>query len=103
MNIKYFMTTFATFVSISVAQGSPFLSSQKFIQNTSASRDHFFGEQLSKILSEVFQIELSCGNNGQCLTSVELVPVSYSGKKRGQNPRGRRGRPSLFTRGPMSF
>lgn len=109
MNIKYFITAFATFSSISFAQGASFLSSQKFIEGISAvvpPRDLFSSEQLSKILSEVVQMELSCTNNSQFVTAVNLVPVSHSGKKRGPKPKkgpGKRGRPNLFARSPMSF
>ncbi|MBB4076541.1 hypothetical protein GGR08_000841 [Bartonella fuyuanensis] len=109
MNIKYFITVFATFASISAAQGSPFLSFQKLIQGISASAfpiDHFSREQSNKILSEVFQMEFSCRNNSKCVTTAKLVPVAYSRKKRGHRPQkgtGKRGRPNLFIRSPMSF
>ncbi|PIT69590.1 hypothetical protein [Bartonella tribocorum] len=105
MNIKYFITAFATFSSISLAQGASFLSSQKFIEGISAvvpPRDFFSGKQLSKIFSEVVQMELSCTNNSQCITADKLVPVSYSGKKPKKGP-GKKKRPNLFRRGPMSF
>ncbi len=109
MSIKYFITTFATFASISIAQGASFLASQNLIQRASSvvSPIGFFsGEQLRRVLSEVFQIELSCTNNNEYITAAKLVPVSHSGKKRGYNskkgPR-KRGRPNLFTRSPTSF
>lgn len=105
MNIKYFITAFATFASISVAQGASFLSSQKLIEGISSvvpPRDLFFSEQLSRILSEIVQMELSCTHNSQCITAVNLVPVSHSGKKPKKGPRKRR-RPDLFGKGPMSF
>ncbi len=109
MNIKYFMTTFATFASISVAQGASFLFSQKLIQDISTivlPRDLFSSEQLSKIFSEVVQMELSCTNNNQCITAAKLVPVLHSGKKRGHYPKkglGKGRRPDLFRRSPMSY
>ncbi|WP_375608050.1 MULTISPECIES: hypothetical protein [unclassified Bartonella] len=109
MNIKYFMTTFATFASISVAQGSSVLFSQKLIQDISAivpPIDLFSSERSRKILSEVFQIELSCTNNSECITAAQLVPVLHSGKKRDHYPKkgsGKRRRPNLFARGPMSY
>ncbi len=105
MNIKYFITAFATFASISVAQGASFLSSQKLIEGISAVvplRDLFSSEQLSKILSEVVQMELSCTHNSQCMTAVNLIPISHSGKKPKKGP-GKRKRPGLFERSPMSF
>ncbi|WP_212111195.1 hypothetical protein [Bartonella queenslandensis] len=105
MNIKYFITAFATFASISVAQGSSFLSSQKLIEGISSvipPRDLFSSKQLSKILSEIVQMELSCTHNSQCMAAADLVPVSHSGKKPKKGP-GKRRRPDLFRRGPMSF
>lgn len=105
MNIKYFITAFATFASISVAEGASFLSSQKLIEGISAvvpPRDLFSSEQLSKFLSEVVQMEFSCTHNSQCITAANLVPVSHSGKKPKKGP-GKRKRPNLFGRGPMSF
>ncbi|WP_375649518.1 hypothetical protein [Bartonella sp. OT172YNZD] len=109
MNIKYFITAFATFASISIAQGASFLASQNFIQRASSAVPPiglFSSEQLRKVLSEVFQIEFSCINNSECITAAKLVPVSHSGKKRGYNSKkglGKRGRTNLFTRSPMSF
>ncbi len=109
MNIKYFITAFATFASISITQGASFLAAQNLIQRASSaipSRGLFSGEQLHRVLSEVFQIELSCTNNSECITAAKLVAVSHSGKKRGYNPKrrtGKRGRPNLFSRSPMSF
>ncbi|ACS50625.1 hypothetical protein [Bartonella grahamii] len=109
MNIKYFITAFATFASISIAQGASFLASQNLIQRASSAVPPiglFSSEQLRKVLYEVFQIELSCTNNSEYITAAKLVPVSHSGKKRGYNPKkgpGKRGRPNLFTRSPMSF
>ncbi|WP_375658893.1 hypothetical protein [Bartonella sp. MR30HLJHH] len=109
MNIKYFITAFATFASISIAQGASFLASQNLIQRASSAVPpigFFSGEPLRKVLSEVFQIELSCTNNSEYITAAKLVLVSHSGKKRGYNPKkrsGKRGRPNLFTRSPMSF
>ncbi|WP_254473345.1 hypothetical protein [Bartonella sp. B1098] len=109
MNIKYFITAFVTFSSISFAQGAGFLSSQKFIEGISSvvlPRDLFSREQFSKILSEVVQMELSCTENNQCMTAAQLVPVSHSGKKRGPKPKkgpGTRNRPNLFARSPMSY
>ncbi|WP_273757824.1 hypothetical protein [Bartonella sp. AU55XJBT] len=109
MNIKYFITAFATFFSISVAQGAGFLSSQKSTEGLSSvvlPRDLFSRKQFSKILSEVVQMELSCINNSQCMTAAQLVPVSHSGKKRGPKPKKgpRKGkRPNLFARSPMSY
>ncbi|WP_273754662.1 hypothetical protein [Bartonella sp. MM73XJBT.G] len=109
MNIKYFITAFATLSSISFAQGASLLSSHKFIEGISAvvlSKDLFFREQLSKILSEVVQMELSCINNSQFITAAKLVPVSHSGKKRFQKPKkgsGKGKRPNLFARSPMSY
>ncbi|WP_375673188.1 hypothetical protein [Bartonella sp. TS82HLJMH] len=109
MNIKYFITAFATFASISIAQGASFLASQNLIQRAFSAVppiDLFSGEQLRKVLSEVFQIELSCTDNSEFITSAKLVPVSHSGKKRGYSPKkgpGKGGRPNLFRRGPMSF
>ncbi|WP_375618017.1 hypothetical protein [Bartonella sp. AC134YNZD] len=109
MNIKYFITAFATFASISVAQGASFLSSQKLIEGIPSlvpPRDLFSSEQLSKIFSEVVQMELSCTHNNQCITAAKLVPVSYSGKKRFQKPKkgsGKGRRPDLFGRSPMSY
>ncbi|WP_246744076.1 hypothetical protein [Bartonella raoultii] len=109
MNIKYFITAFATFSSISFAQGASLLSSHKFIEGISSvvlPRDLFSREQLSKILSEVIQMDLSCTKNSQCMTAVQLIPVSHSGKKRFQKPKKRSGkgkRPNLFARSPMSY
>ncbi|WP_375649441.1 hypothetical protein [Bartonella sp. MU70NMGDW] len=109
MKIKYFITAFATFASISIAQGASFLASQNLIQRASSavpSIGLFSSEQLRKVLSEVFQIELSCTNNSECITEAKLVPVSHSGKKRDSNPKrrtGKRGRPNLFSRNPLSF
>ncbi|WP_375703471.1 hypothetical protein [Bartonella sp. AD13SXNS] len=109
MNIKYFITAFATFASISVAQGASFLSSQKLIEGVPSlvpPIDLFSSEQLSKIFSEVVQMELSCTHNNQCITAAKLVPVLHSGKKRGHYPKrgsGKRGRPNLFARSPMSY
>ncbi len=109
MNIKYFMTTFATFASISVAQGASFLFSQKLIQDISTivpPRDLFSSERSRKILSEVFQRKPSCRNNSECITAAQLVPVLHSGKERSHYPKkrsGKRGRPNLFARGPMSY
>ncbi|EJF84242.1 hypothetical protein MCU_00910 [Bartonella elizabethae Re6043vi] len=109
MNIKYFIAAFATFFSISVAQGAGFLSSQKFTEGISTvflPKDLFSSEQLSKILSEVVQMELSCTKNSQCMTAVQLIPVSHSGKKRFQKPKkgsGKGKRPNLFARSPMSY
>ncbi|WP_273718274.1 MULTISPECIES: hypothetical protein [Bartonella] len=109
MNIKYFITAFATFSSISFAQGASFLSSQNFIEGISdvvLPRNLFSSEQFSKIFSEVVQMELSCTNNSQCITAAKLLPVSHSGKKRGPKPKkgpGKGKRPSLFARNPMSF
>ncbi|WP_375623093.1 MULTISPECIES: hypothetical protein [unclassified Bartonella] len=109
MNIKYFITTFATFASISITQSASFLASQNLVQRASSTIPpigFFSGEQLCKLLSEVFQIELSCTNNSECITAAKLVPVLHSGKKRDHYPKkrpGKRGRPNLFARGPMSF
>ncbi|WP_375638372.1 MULTISPECIES: hypothetical protein [unclassified Bartonella] len=109
MNIKYFITAFATFASISMAQGASFLASQNLIQRASSAVPpigFFTGEQLRKLLSEVFQIELSCTNNSESITAAKLVPVLHSGKKRDHYPKrrlGKKGRPNLFARGPMSF
>ncbi|WP_246257291.1 hypothetical protein [Bartonella gabonensis] len=109
MNIKYFITAFATFFSISFAQGASFLSSQRFIEGISSvvpSRDFCSRARLSKILSEVVQMELSCKNNGQYITAAKLVPVSHSGKKKFQKPKkglGKGKRPNLFSRNPMSY
>ncbi|WP_246046891.1 hypothetical protein [Bartonella mastomydis] len=109
MNIKYFITAFATFFSISFAQGAGFLSSQKFTEGLSSvilPRDLFFREQLSKILSEVVQMELSCTKNNQCMTAAQLVPVSHSGKKKGPKPKKgptKGKRPNPFARSPMSY
>ncbi|WP_330169445.1 hypothetical protein [Bartonella grahamii] len=109
MNIKYFITAFATFASISIAQGANFLASQKLKEGISAavpSIDLFSAEQLRKVLSEVVQMELSCTNNSECITAAKLVPVSHSGKKKFQKPKkgpGKGKRPSLSERNPMSF
>ncbi|PIT70812.1 hypothetical protein [Bartonella tribocorum] len=109
MNIKYFITAFATFASISVAQSASFLSSQKLIEGISAvvpPKDIFSSEQLSKILSEVAQMELSCTNNSQCITAAKLIPVSHSGKKIFQKPKkgsGKGRRSHFIRRGPMSY
>lgn len=109
MNIKYFITAFATLSSISFAQGSGLSSSHKFIEGISAvvlPKDLFFRKQLSKILSEVVQMELSCINNSQCMTAAKLVPVSHSGKKKFPKPKKRpekKSRPNLFERSPMSY
>ncbi|WP_254493684.1 hypothetical protein [Bartonella sp. B1099] len=108
MNIKYFITAFATFSSISFAQGAGFLSSHKLIEGISAvvpPKDLFSREQLNKILSEVVQMELSCTNSSECITAAKLVPVSHFGKKRGHSPQkkpNKKGRPRL-SRGPMSY
>ncbi|UTO29332.1 hypothetical protein [Bartonella harrusi] len=101
MNLKYFITAFATFFSISVAQGG-LMTVQKQLQEISSAV--FSNEQSSNTLSEVFQAKFSCLDNDQQQRAVELVPVSSSVKKRRSPGSGKkRGRPSLFTRGPMSF
>ncbi|WP_185913390.1 hypothetical protein [Bartonella massiliensis] len=106
MSIKYFMTAFATFTSISVAQGGAFWASQNLIQRASSVApliDLFSREQLSKALSDVVQMELSCINSNPCMTAAQLVPVSHFGKNRGpKKGPGKKGRPRL-SRGPMSF
>ncbi len=81
MNIKYFITTFA---SISITQSASFLASQNLVQRASSTVPpigFFSAEQLHKLLSEVFQIELFCTNNSKCITAAKLVPVLHSGKK----------------------
>ncbi|AGF75382.1 hypothetical protein [Bartonella vinsonii] len=105
MNLKYFITAFATFASISVVQGASLIVAQKLKQSISSaipSKASFFPQQVSNSLSEVIQTNFSCIENNQESGAVELIPVASSSKRRG--PRGgKKGRPSLFTRGPMSL
>ncbi|GAA5098408.1 hypothetical protein [Bartonella acomydis] len=106
MNLKYIITAFATFFSISVAQGASFLSAQKLgqgISSTVSSESFFSKKQFSDTLSEVLQTEFSCVADSQQKAAVELVPVSYLGKRRGYRPKHPRPRPNLFNRDPMSY
>ncbi|WP_019219905.1 hypothetical protein [Bartonella florencae] len=106
MNLKCFITAFATFFSISVAQGASFLSNQKLGQGTSFvfSPESFFSKKkLSDNLFEDFQASSSCLDEIQREAAVELLPVSYSNKRKGHRSKYPRSRPSLFKRGPMSF
>ncbi|EJF98887.1 hypothetical protein MEI_00054 [Bartonella vinsonii subsp. arupensis Pm136co] len=103
MNLKYFITAFTTFASISVAQGTNLMMAQKLKQSMSSvipSVDSFTIQQASNSLSEIIQTNFSCIENNQGREAVELVPVASSSKRRGH--RGKRGRPNLF-KGPMSF
>ncbi|VEJ44851.1 hypothetical protein [Bartonella vinsonii] len=103
MNLKYFITAFTTFASISVAQGAGLEGVQKIIQGISSvisSEDSFPNEKIRNNFSEAFQANFSCIDNNQW-RGAELMLVASSPKRRG--PKGNRGgRPSLF-RGPMSF
>ncbi|UNE54601.1 hypothetical protein [Bartonella machadoae] len=100
MNPKYFITTFATFFSISVAQGGSLKAVQKRVEGIPSSV--FPNEQGSYSLSKAFQAKFSCLDNDQQQQAVKLVPVSSSAKRKGPRSGRKGGRPSLF-RGPMSF
>ncbi|MCZ2158095.1 hypothetical protein NPX99_02160 [Bartonella sp. 220] len=104
MNLKYFITAFTTFASISVAQGASLMVAQKLKQSISSaisSKDSFSTKQASNSLSEIIQTNFSCIDNGQWKKAVKLVPVASFSKRKG--PGKKRGRPSLSTRGPMSY
>lgn len=106
MDIKYFIATFATFASISAAQGAGFVVAQKLaerIPSTIPSGDFSFGKQVSNVLSEVFQKESFCISNPYRSTDVELVAAPSSHRKRGPGPQKNRRRPNPFSKSPMSF
>ncbi|MET3560404.1 hypothetical protein ABID39_001101 [Bartonella japonica] len=106
MNIKYFIATFATFASISAAQGASFVVVQKLAERTPSaisSEDFSFGNRVCNVLSEVFQKESSCIDNCYRSTAVELVAAPSSHRKRGPRSRNNGRRPNLFGRSPMSF
>lgn len=103
---KIFYYSFCYFFSVSVTQGASFLSAQKLGHEVSSalSPESFFSKkQLSDNLSKVFQTKFSSFADIQQKAVVELVSVSYLGKKRGPKHRKPRPRPNLFMRGPMSY
>ncbi|WP_019222249.1 hypothetical protein [Bartonella rattaustraliani] len=103
MNIKYYITAFATFASISAAQGSTLLGSQKLVKGiTIPSKDFSFAKKVSNILSEAFQEESSSIDNVHEQIAVELVSVSSSSRRcKRAVKKGRQ--PNPFCRSPMSF
>ncbi|MBB5073417.1 hypothetical protein HNQ69_000538 [Bartonella callosciuri] len=101
MNTKYFITAFATFASISIAQGASFMTAQKLVQGVSFN-DFLLNEKVRSSLDKVFQERSPYLDNDQWKVDVELVPVSSSSRKRGSGSGGRSRRPTL-SRGPMSF
>ncbi|WP_273759894.1 hypothetical protein [Bartonella sp. ML70XJBT.G] len=102
--MKYFITTLATFFSISVAQGASLLTSQlgQGIPSTVSPENLFSQKQPSGALSKLSQTKSSYFDNSEGEEAVELVPASYSPKRRGQKPKHQRPRPRLFN-GPMSY
>ncbi|MET3589745.1 hypothetical protein ABID23_000831 [Bartonella silvatica] len=104
MKITYLVTAFTTFASIPVAQGASLITHQKQlveeISSAVSSKVTFLSEEVSNALSDVFQKKFSCLDDVEGEAAIKLVAV----KKRGPGPWGRgRGRPSLFTRNPLSF
>ncbi|EJF75407.1 hypothetical protein HWV54_05130 [Bartonella alsatica] len=100
MNMKYIITAFAIFASISIAEGASFVVAQKLEQRIFSSASS--NEQGNSTVSEIFQGEFSYIDNGQRRAVVKLVPVSHRGKKRDLGSRKNFKRPK-FSRGPLSF
>ncbi|KEC59388.1 hypothetical protein O93_00719 [Bartonella quintana JK 19] len=105
MNIRYFITASATFVSIFVAQAATagVVVTQKLVAQVS-SKNLFSREQVSKPLGETLRAKFSSIDNNQGKQVVELVPVALSLARKGGFKSGKKlGRPRLSSRGPMSF
>lgn len=103
MNMKYLITALATFFSISVAQGASLLTAQlgQGIPSTVSSENLFSQKQPSDPLSKFSQADSSYRDDSR-EEAVELVPASYSPKRRGQKLKKPRPRPDIF-KGPMSY
>ncbi|MGF7157565.1 hypothetical protein [Bartonella heixiaziensis] len=104
MKIIYFITAYATFASISVAQSASLMVAQKLIERASSSKSLFSDAhaQIGNPLGEAFQTKFSPIINNQQGQAAQLVPVTYQAEKGRKSRRGK-GRPKLFWRGPMSF
>ncbi|KEC55768.1 hypothetical protein [Bartonella koehlerae] len=105
MNMKYFITASATFVSISLAQAATasLVATQRLVEGVSSSRIFFSDAHKNKSLGEVLRIEFSCLGNNQG-KAVELITVASSlVKGKGLKSERRRGGRPRFSRGPMSF
>ncbi|WP_336294513.1 hypothetical protein [Bartonella sp. CB169] len=106
MNLKYFIIAFATFISVTVAQGASLVTSQKLVQGISSvvsSKSFLESLQLSNPLAEAFQRKFSGIDSEQEKAAVKFVPVLSSPKRRGSRFSGKRTRTNLFLRSPMSF
>ncbi|WP_455477180.1 hypothetical protein [Bartonella sp. B41] len=106
MNIKHFITRSA-FVSIFAIQGTSLMAFQRLALDASpvaaSFSNSFLNEQDNIPLDKVFQTKFSYSYNDGWEESAHLLPVASQIKKRHKNSGNRPRRPSLFTRGPMSF
>lgn len=84
MNMRYFITASATFVSISVAQvaTASVMATQKLVEGVSSSRSFLSDAYRSKSLDKVLRAEFACLDNNQG-KAVELVTVASSTQRRG--------------------
>ncbi|GAA5105786.1 hypothetical protein [Bartonella jaculi] len=101
MKMIYFITAYATFASISMAQAASLIGAQKLVEGIFSSKSSLFDAQIGNPLGEVLRTKFCNHQRGQ---AAQLVPVaSSSNKKRRGPPRGGKKRPNLFTKSPMSF
>lgn len=106
MYIKYFITAFITFSSISLAQGASFLASQKLGEKISSViplRDLSFSKQLGDTLSQILRAEFLDFNNDQQKAAVQLVSASPAIKGKKRKPKTKKERPKLSVRNPFSI
>ncbi|WP_409361532.1 hypothetical protein ACRPOS_000705 [Bartonella heixiaziensis] len=104
MKMIYFITAYATFASISVAQSASFIVAQKLVEGVSSSKSLLSDAhtQIGNPLGEPFRTKFSPIINNQQGQAAQLVPVTYRAEKGRKSCRGK-GRPKLFWRSPMSF